>query len=614
MPSPLLPFLISFALTALCTPLVILLARRMGWVARPREDRWHSKPTALMGGIGIFAGTTAAWAVIAVTTEGQKGGGAGAILPIALPAAAVFLLGAIDDRITLRPHVKLIGQVAAVAAMIVGGVKFEALPPWIGLPLTFLWVVGITNAINLLDNMDGLAAGVAAISAAAMAAYCIGEHGGLGGAAVTAQAAFALAGGCAAFLIFNFKPARIFMGDCGSMFIGFSMAALAVQGTYRSAPNLMLSLLVPVAVLAIPIFDTTLVAIARTLHGRKISQGGRDHSSHRLVALGLSERATVLVLYCLTALFGGLALASTQMRLLGVAAIGVLLLCGLAALGLYLGFLRVYTDEARVPTHVRVLGGILLHKKQYLQVMIDLVLIPVAFVGAHLLRFEGELPGPLTQAVLAAIPAVLAAKLIGLGLCRAYRGVWRYAGLTDALAAGLGSTAGSLLALAAIGLFGGFKAGSTGISRAALCIDWLLFTVLAIGARLGYVALRELFGLVPPKHGPRVIILGAGPEAVPLVQRLRDPHATQRAQVVGILDDDPDKHNRSMNGVRVLGPLDDLPGLLERLDMTCLLGVSPHSRSAGRIMDYCRERGIPVTVDLQEPAHPVEKAAASATA
>src|SRR5437588_469903 len=123
----------------------------------------------------------------------------------------------------------------------------------------------------------------------------------------------------------RWRPARIFMGDCGSMFIGFTLAALAVQGAHRSAPNLLVSLLVPVALLAIPIFDTALVTVTRTLHGRPISQGGRDHTSHRMVALGLSERKTALVLYALTALFGGLALLAARVPALVVLLLAVLL-------------------------------------------------------------------------------------------------------------------------------------------------------------------------------------------------------------------------------------------------------------------------------------------------
>src|SRR5947207_13666582 len=166
------------------------------------------------------------------------------------------------------------------------------------------------------------------------------------------------------------------MGDCGSRFLACSLAALAIQaGTpsgsghvhaLRSAPNLMLALLVPVTVLGIPIFDTTLVAVERALHGRPILPGYRDHSSHRMVGLGLSERRAVLLLYALTALFGALSLFATRLSLVAVTVLALLLFSGLMLLGLYLGFLKVYPEESRVPQDTRILPGRLIDKRYVL--------------------------------------------------------------------------------------------------------------------------------------------------------------------------------------------------------------------------------------------------------
>ena len=574
-------FLVSFLLTAIVTPLVIVAARRLGWVARPQADRWHSKPTALLGGVAIFAGAMAGWLV---------SGNWAFIEAVALPAAGMFLLGLIDDRVHLRPHLKFIGQLAVGAILVFGGVQFASLPPLVAAPITLFWVIGITNAVNLLDNMDGLAAGVCGIAALAMAGYSasIGDP-------QTLAPALSLAGACVAFLIFNTNPARIFMGDCGSMFLGFSMAALAVQGTNRAAPNLVVSLLVPVAVLAIPIFDTTLVSIARTLHGRSISQGGRDHSSHRLVSLGLSERSTVFVLYGLTALFGAVALAAAQLPLLVVGLLAVLLFTGLLVLGLYLGFLRVYKETRRVPAHVRLIGGTVLFKKQLLQVLLDSVLVPAALIGAHLLRFEGDLPSHAVRGILVALPFVLVVKLVSLALCRAYRGVWRYAGISDVLTAVSGSFAGTLLSVVVLVL----TTGPSGFSRTALIIDWLLFTVFVVAARTGYVVLQHLFGSLTPSDGARVVILGAGVEAMALIRKLRDPQSTERAHLVGILDDSLSYNRRTLNGISVIGPLAELADLVENdPSVRCLLGVSPTSEAGLEILAACHALRIPIYLDL----------------
>jgi UDP-GlcNAc:undecaprenyl-phosphate GlcNAc-1-phosphate transferase len=575
-------FLTSFLLTALLTPGVIQLARRLGWISYPREDRWHSRPTALMGGIAIYLGTVAAWLTV---------GDRASVLLLLAPVTGLFLLGAVDDRLVeLRPHHKLIGQVAAGAALTAGGVQFQGVPPLLALPLTLFWLVGITNAVNLLDNMDGLAAGVSCISALVLAAYSL-----IGGDAATATAALALAGGCAGFLLFNFKPARVFMGDCGSMFIGLSLAALALQASRRSSPDLALSLLVPAAALAVPIFDTTLVAVARAVHGRPIFPGFRDHSSHRMVALGLSERATVLVLYALTALFGCLALLAVPLPLPVVLVISALLFLGLLVLGLYLGFLQVYPVESRAPLHVRLLRGRLRHHKRILQVLLDVLLIQVAFVGASALRFEGSLSPSVTQAVLRALPLVLVAKLASLVLCRAYRAVWRFAGIADAVAAAAGSTLGSLSAIALL-----MAAGvGWGLSGAAWIIDWMLFTALVVASRMGYVILRELFGMLPPRDAPCAVIVGAGAEALALVQKLRDPLAPQRAHLLGILDDDPSTQGRMLNLVPVVGAVSSLPALIRAQGITyCLLGVAPRSEEGRKILAFCRREGISLSLDL----------------
>lgn len=577
-------FLISFLVTALLTPAVIAGAHRLGWVARPREDRWHQRPTALMGGIAIYLGTLAAWSLL---------GKGGLHSPLLIPATGIFLLGVVDDRVHLRPYIKLIGQVAAAAFLVLNGPVIRSLPPYLALPVTIFWIVGITNAVNLLDNMDGLAAGVSAISALAMGAFCLGR-----GDLSTAQMACALAGGATGFLIYNFNPARIFMGDCGSMFLGFSLAGLALDGTQRSAPNLVLALLIPVAVLAIPIFDTTLVSISRILNGRSVSQGGRDHSSHRLVALGLSERGAVLVFYALTALFGGLALAANRLSLIAVCLVAVLLAIGLLVLGLYLGVLKVYKEISEIPSHARVIGGTIRYKKQLLQVCLDLVLVIVSFTGAHLLRFEGEIPTEIRITFVACLPLLLVAKLLGLAVARAYRGVWRYAGMIDALTAITGSTFGSLLAAVVLGILTGFH----GVSKAALITDWLLFTVLAVTVRMWYLALRELFGSLPARNAPKVLILGAGEEAWSLIQRLRDPIAANRADVVGILDDGLAFERRSLNGVPILGPVSALPNLAEQHQIACcLLGVHAHSDAAQRAIYACTEAGISLHQDLGAP-------------
>ena len=337
-PIDLLPVVLSFAGTLVLTPVVRALARRRGVVARPKSDRWHKKPTALLGGAAIFTVVaTVNLALVPLTPQARVVLCAGAFL---------FLIGLIDDFFNLKPYQKLSGQIMGAAAVVWCGLTL----PWTGSPpvnmaITLFWLIGITNAVNLLDNMDGLAAGIAAIASAFLALNFLRN----------AQAAEALmlavfGAGLLGFLVYNSTPASIFMGDCGSMFIGFFLAGSALLNpTGGRSRSLLPVLAVPVLILFIPIFDTLLVTILRKLAGRSVARGGRDHTSHRLVALGLSERCAVWMLYVLAAVSGFLGLLVRDLALdYSLAAVlGFVLL--LTFVGVYLGGVKVY-DEAEVRT------------------------------------------------------------------------------------------------------------------------------------------------------------------------------------------------------------------------------------------------------------------------
>lgn len=331
MSASLLAVALSFALAVTLTPVVRAAARRCGAVARPREDRWHKRPTALLGGVAIFPAVAIpyllllphspqAWAVLAACT-------------------LMWLLGLVDDLYRLRPAQKLLGQVLGAAVVVYNDLQLPWTPyPLANTALTVFWLVGITNALNLLDNMDGLAGGVGAIIALFLGVNFL-ANGQPAEAALLLVFAAALGG----FLVYNANPATIFMGDCGSLFLGIFLAGMALAGVSGSGSRGLVSVLaVPVLTLLIPIFDTTLVTILRKRAGRAVSQGGRDHTSHRLVALGLSERHAVWLLYGLAALSGVLALLVSRLPFdVSVAAILAYVLA-FGLLGIYLGGVKVY--------------------------------------------------------------------------------------------------------------------------------------------------------------------------------------------------------------------------------------------------------------------------------
>jgi UDP-GlcNAc:undecaprenyl-phosphate GlcNAc-1-phosphate transferase len=294
-------------------------------VAKPKTDRWHKKPTAMLGGVAIWLSFSITYLLFLPRTPYNW--------RILVASTFLFIVGLIDDLIHIKPYQKLVGQIMGAAYLIYYGLSL----PWtssssVNIALTIFWLIGITNAVNLLDNMDGLASGIAVIASAFLALSFLST-----GQLTEALLMLAFAGALLGFLIYNSNPASIFMGDCGSMFIGFFLASAALVNVSGGRSRSFLPVLaVPILVLFIPIFDTTFVTILRKLSGRAASQGGRDHTSHRLVALGLSERNAVWMLYGLAALSGVLALAVQQVKLdVSLAAIAGFTIV-LTLLGVYL--------------------------------------------------------------------------------------------------------------------------------------------------------------------------------------------------------------------------------------------------------------------------------------
>jgi UDP-GlcNAc:undecaprenyl-phosphate GlcNAc-1-phosphate transferase len=328
------PLLLSFILSLVLTPLFGACARRLGWVAKPKSDRWHTRPTALMGGGAFFIAVLISYFFAARSFPNAN--------VLLLGSTWLFVVGLIDDLVRIRPYQKLVGQVLGAAWIISQGMALHWMDlPWLNVGLTFFWVVGITNAFNLLDNMDGLAAGIAGIASLFFAGR-FAWHGQLDQALFYGILAMALL----AFLVYNFNPASIFMGDSGAMFIGFTLASAALLPISQSdADGNFVRIAAPILMMSVPIFDTTLVTVCRIRNGRAVSQGGRDHSSHRLVALGLSERQAVLVLYSIAMISGLLSLFLDQIAFglsaFLLAAYGLLLV----GFGWFLGRVAVYASK-----------------------------------------------------------------------------------------------------------------------------------------------------------------------------------------------------------------------------------------------------------------------------
>ena len=285
----------SCAIVAASTPIVRRLALAKGVVDHPGGHKSHIAPVPYLGGLAIMAGAVLAQLAVA------GGGGVPLRTGLILLAAVVLgLVGAVDDRRNLHPVPRLAAQGAAAVVAVAVGVHVNITGNTVvdGVA-TVLWIVAMTNAVNFLDNMDGLASSLAAASAAS--AFVLASAAGQ---KVVATAASAVVGACFGFLLYNRRPASIYMGDAGSLFLGYLLAIVVLQvDPAQTQPR---SLVVPALLLGIPVLDTTTVMVARWRNGRALYLGGRDHLSHRLVALGWSPTDAVLTLVGCQALLGGL--------------------------------------------------------------------------------------------------------------------------------------------------------------------------------------------------------------------------------------------------------------------------------------------------------------------
>jgi UDP-GlcNAc:undecaprenyl-phosphate GlcNAc-1-phosphate transferase len=276
------------------TPLVRRMANQLGVVDQPDSRKFHLTPVPLLGGLAIYVGF-----IVALLLFSEEWVLSQAI-SILVGATIVSFLGIWDDRWGVRPALKLLGQIVAAGILIISGVQVSFLPhPALNVAVTLLWVVGITNALNLLDNMDGLSGGVGAVAAGFFLVLAA-----LNGQYLVASLAAALMGACVGFLYYNFNPASIFMGDAGSMFLGFILAVVGIKLRFPGRPS-MVTWMIPVVVLGLPILDTTLVVISRLRRGlNPLTHPGEDHISHRLVSMGLSQRKAVILLYLICCSLG----------------------------------------------------------------------------------------------------------------------------------------------------------------------------------------------------------------------------------------------------------------------------------------------------------------------
>jgi UDP-GlcNAc:undecaprenyl-phosphate/decaprenyl-phosphate GlcNAc-1-phosphate transferase len=620
----LLLFLGGFAISLALTPIIRWLAIRVKAMDIPNERKVHDRPIPRLGGVAIFIAFTlivflafSPFALIANTfltvgTQWWKG---------YLPAACIIMvLGIFDDLKPLGARVKFLTQaLAACCAMYFGYVIKHIDLPWgtsvhlglWGVPVTLVWIVGLTNAFNLIDGLDGLASGVAFISSLTLMGIAL-----LGQNIELALVCSALAGCLLGFLPYNFHPASIFLGDSGSLFLGFTLAVLSITTSQKS--TVAVSILIPMMAFGLPIMDALLAMIRRFLRamhvwettgqgtyrlfflrGKSMFEADRDHIHHRLMRLGIYHRNAVIFLYAICAAMSVAALVIASYRSINtgivLAAIGVAVIVGIRKLRYEeLQFLR---NGSLVPlSRFPALGY------ESFQIPIDLVMVSLAYYATYWLRYDGVLDGPVKAAFITTLPAVLLTKIVVFQVAGLYRIRWRQAGVPEMLRGIRAMILGSVATAVALTYLTISKNSGT-----LLIIDFYIMSSFLLGSRFS-ARLIHYYAQSNPAHKKRVLIYGTGPSASLLIcEILANQHHSLAP--VGFIDEHQGKHRKILHGYPVLGPFTVLPEILQDGGIEELIIATPNlpSQQFDQIKELCLLHGVTVRqfrVSLEEIPHP----------
>ena len=604
--------LVSFGASLVLTRLVRGFALRIGVVDQPGARKVHVVPVPRLGGVGIFLSISLA-IVASFGLEYLSGDSIPmdrkAWAPILCGTTVMFLIGVWDDLRSLPAWLKFLFQALAAGVFIWFGIYIEPISSvqrgplyfdlsLLAIPVTFLWIIGITNAFNLVDGLDGLAAGLGIIAAGTSATIFI-----MRGDTSDAVLLVILIGALVGFLFYNFNPATIFLGDSGSLVIGYILAVTAVAGSQRQATAL--AVLIPLLVFGLPIVDTLLSMLRRFVAGvklvqpykdpiklklrsiNKIFQPDRSHIHHRLLALGFSQRNAVLLLY-------GLSLCLSLLVLLAVFAhyrnAGIILVT--VALATYIGIHKLGYEEAtliRAGTLLRWYESLAFDRRFFLG-FVDIVIIAAAYWGAFVLKYNLEWTSAQKEWYLGTFPIVLFVQLLIFFVFKLYQGVWRAIGIGDLVHIGLAAVTGASLSYIAA-MINPPPANGT---LAFFSIYLLLLGVIVMASRsafriLNHIGHAENFGY------RKALIYGAGHRGQIIVRELAN-NSDLKLQPVGFIDDDPTLTGRSVDRLPIVGTNNDLVSLIARHQIAALI-ISSNTVSDTRlqlVMELCEERKIAV--------------------
>jgi UDP-GlcNAc:undecaprenyl-phosphate GlcNAc-1-phosphate transferase len=535
---PWLP-LLAFALVALGTPLAKRIAARCAIVSVPYTNSHHQRQTPLLGGAAIIA------AILITLALGR-------ILPswLLIGTAGLFVIGLVDDAIVLRPSRKFLLQLIAVTFVLASGPAFR-LAPWtlINAALAGFFLLATVNAFNLIDGLDGLAAGVGIIVAVGAALICY-LHGDVTG---TVQA-LVIAGALAGFLIYNLHPASIFMGDSGALPIGLLLGAMALHAGDLAGNSRLPRYVVPILIMLVPLLDTGIVSVSRLATGTPVSRRGLDHSHHRLLSLGLTDPRAVAIACGLAAVATAFAVVLTWLP-------HPYLLATLPAIILAFGLVGLFMIDLTFDVNAPGLAYDNLHgparfiltfsyKRRLAECALDLALIPASYIGAFLIRLDFKMNDALLASIISTLPVVMIGTYVAFFIAGIYRGMWRYASVSDVLRFANGSIlAGVFVVLISMVTRIEFS-GSIAVLYVILLMNML------VASRMSFRAFRRGVAMLAMPD-ERVLIVGAG-ELAEAAARYLTTHRSRQFKLVGFVDDDSFTLGKLVHGRRVLGTLTDL--------------------------------------------------------
>ena len=584
-------FLIASVFSFLLTPLLRSFAIKVGAIDIPGGRKIHDQPTPRLGGLSVFISFNL---ILLITSQiGFFHFPTHFLTEIKfvwlfIASAIVLGLGAVDDFRRMPPSVKFLFQIVAglIVALTIYKIETISLPfgtihlGILSIPVTVFWVVAITNAINLLDGLDGLAAGTSFIVCIAMFGISLLQQN-VGIALISVI----LAGSTLGFLKYNFNPASIFLGDSGAYFLGFILSILSFQGSLKGTTTL--AILIPIIALGLPIIDTILAMFRRllkSLHimevdpeknvikffyldGWSMFKADRGHIHHRLLHIGFTQKKAVMILYGVSLILGGLALSSVYFKNINYAllltAIGVASYIGISKLGY--SEIQILSNGALLP-----LFNTPVANRRILRVFVDMAIISLSYYFAFLLRYEGNF-APVKNYYFSTLPGVLITKIIIFHFAGLYRGAWRYTNISDLMRMVRAVIVGCVVSALILWLVPGF--GIT--SRASLIIDFNLLLFFVVGARSSFRILEHLQATKNHLQGRNVLIYGVGKGgAYALKEFLNNPGLG--LSPVGFIDDDLRNQGKQVNGYPVLGTIDSIEKILENNSVSEVIVTSDH--------------------------------------